>query len=302
MNRDGLHAVISGYVVLNQVNHDHLSPRSPSTLNPQPRGAGVVGLILCALSLIGCRDSRNGSAVPAPVAVPVQAFEFKLEKSLAHDRTAYTQGILVDGEYFLESTGKYGNSSLRRVRIADGKVVKQVSLALTDFGEGLCKLGDRLYQLTWESQTAYVYDAESFEVLETFSYEGEGWGLCTDGRHLIMSDGSSQLVFRDPKTFAVQRRLAVSLRGRPVERLNELEWIDGKIFANVYTDDAIIMIDPATGQVTGLVDGSALTRQARKLHSGSEQLNGIAWDAAAGAIYLTGKNWPVVFKGSLVEK
>ncbi len=181
-----------------------------------------------------------------------------------------------------------------------GEVLQAHALDEEYFGEGIAVVGDRIYQLTWQSGVCFVYDRETFEVLETFSYTGEGWGLTTDGERLIMSDGSSRLVFRDPDTFAVLNSVIVQDGGLPVSYLNELEYIDGEVWANIWQTDHIVHIDPATGNVTGWIDLTSLLPSDYPRAEDAEVLNGIAYDSETGRVFVTGKYWPAVFEIELV--
>jgi len=241
---------------------------------------GVAAIGLAAWAQLGARRDA------APT--------FRVVAAYPHDANAFTQGLAIEGGRLFEGTGQYGASSIRRVDLASGRVEKQRALDSRYFGEGIAILGGRLYQLTWQEGVAIVYDLESFEVQRTFRYTGEGWGLTHDGAQLIMSDGSATLRFLDPATFNVVREVVVREGGTPVTRLNELEYVDGEIWANVWYEDRIARISPATGEVQGWLDLATLyPRTAR----GSEAvLNGIAYDAAARRLFVTGKNWPQLYE------
>jgi glutaminyl-peptide cyclotransferase len=217
-----------------------------------------------------------------------------------HDTDAFTQGLLLHDGYFYESTGRVGFSTLRKVEIETGEVLQSVDVPPPVFAEGLTLVDDRLIQITWQSNEAYVYDLETFEKLETFSYEGEGWGICYDGESLWMSDGSNLLTERDPVTFEVLDTVEVLVWEQPVTMLNELECVDEVVYANVWQTDFIVRIDKETGTVTGLVDGSELLtlEQRQQLEPGGV-LNGIAWNPDDETFYLTGKLWPSVFEVQL---
>ncbi len=216
-----------------------------------------------------------------------------------HDPEAFTQGLVWEEGQFLEGTGLRGRSTVRRVDAESGEVLQTVSLADTYFGEGITTFGDRLYQLTWQAQKGFVYDRQSFEVLQEFSYPTEGWGITHDGERLIMSDGTATLYFWDPQTLEEIGSITVTYQGEPVPRLNELEYIDGSIYANVWQTNQIVIIDPATGVVTGVIDLTDLLTA--DLRSGTEDvLNGIAFDAANDRLFVTGKLWPWIFEIKLV--
>lgn len=209
-----------------------------------------------------------------------------------HDPTAYTQGLLWADSVLFESTGRYGHSELRRVDLQSGRVLASRKLAADRFGEGLALLNGRLYQLTWQSGVAYTYDASTLAPRDSFQYAGEGWGLATDGKSLIMSDGSDSLRFLSPETFRVQRVVHVRYKGAPLYKLNELEYADGDLLANVYESNWVLRIDPATGEVRELLDFADLYPDRPPT---AEVMNGIAI-GPGGQLLLTGKMWPVIFQ------
>jgi glutamine cyclotransferase len=211
-----------------------------------------------------------------------------------HDPNAFTQGLVVYAGKLLEGTGQYGSSSLRRVDIQTGRVEQLLPLEATYFGEGIAVLNDRVYQLTWQNGVGFVYDAKTFAAERTFRYTGEGWGLTTDGTHLILSDGTSALRFLDPESFSVVQRLTVTDDEIPVVQINELEYVEGEIWANIWHSDRIARIAPDTGRVVGWLDLSALYPSAER--PAEDVLNGIAYDPAERRLFVTGKNWPQVFE------
>ncbi len=216
-----------------------------------------------------------------------------------HDSKAFTQGLLWDDGYLYESTGLWGQSSLRRVDIETGVPETTITLDETYFAEGLERVGDRLIQLTWQAGLAFVYDFDSFEHIDAYEYEGEGWGLCYDGRYLFMSDSTSRLSIREPESFELIFRGAVTLEGQviPPQLLNELECVGEHIYANAWNTDYIFRIDKFTGVITAVIDASGLLTAAERdaLSSGSV-LNGIAYNDEAETFYITGKNWPKLFE------
>ena len=233
-----------------------------------------------------------GTTVPAAKRVRVIARH-------RHQRDAFTQGLLWHDGSLYESTGLTGQSSLREVDLDSGEVRRRVDVPGV-FAEGLARVDDRLIQLTWQDEIAYVYRLSDFEKIGEHEYEGEGWGLCYDGQRLIMSDGSATLTFRDPETFAVTGSVEVTKLGRPLRRLNELECVDGKVWANVWTTDEIVCIDPSTGRVGMTVDASGLLDpQDRR---GTDVLNGIAWLPERERFLITGKNWPWAFEVELDDR
>ena len=230
-----------------------------------------------------------------------KTLSYQIVSTRPHDATSYTQGFqLVDGRLF-ESAGVYGESALREIEPVTGRVIRKRPLAKNVFGEGMTVLGDEMWVITWKENTAYVFERDTFKPLRTFSYKGEGWGLTTDGRLLIMSDGSSELKFIDPKDFSVVRTVTVKDGNSPVIELNELEMIDGQIFANIYMTGKIARISPESGQVTGWLDLKGLRNQLSPLGK-ADVLNGIAWDKSTGHLLVTGKYWPKMFEIKILEK
>ncbi len=230
-------------------------------------------------------------------AVEVEILLPEVVATYPHDPTAYTQGLLLHDGVLYESTGQYGESDLRRVEIETGEVLQRVPVSANYFAEGLALVDDRLIQLTWQSGVAFVYDRETFEPIEQFEYDTEGWGLCYDDAVLWMSDGTDNLYQRDPQTFQLLEMTPVTLNGSPVALLNELECVGEVIYANIYLRDLIVRIDKATGQVTGIIDASSLlTLEERAPLARGEVLNGIAYNAEAETFYLTGKHWPRLFE------
>jgi glutaminyl-peptide cyclotransferase len=253
---------------------------------PRRRARAIVlAVVLCALGLdVGARQRKPG----APV------LGYQVVNTYPHDRDAFTQGLLFRDGALFESTGLKGRSSLRRVRLETGEVVQQEKIDDRYFAEGLTDWGNRLVQLTWETNIGFVYDVKSFARLQTFTYTGEGWGLARDDRRLIMSDGTPTLRFLDPQTFKVIGQVSVKDGDVPVEDLNELEFVDGEIYANVWTTDRVAIIAPATGQVTAWINLAGL--MPRGFTSGDAVLNGIAYDAQQRRLFVTGKLWPRLFE------
>ena len=228
----------------------------------------------------------------------VKQYKVEVVKEYPHDTGAYTQGLFFDGGRFYESTGQFGESSFREVELATGKVLSKMNFQQKYFGEGSVMLDGNLYILTWLNKVAFVYDAKTLEYRQTYSYPREGWGLTTDGKSLIASDGSSRLFFLTPE-LKQERYVDVKMDGRAVRNLNELEYIDGKVWANVYMTDLIVIINPADGTVEAIIDCTGLLP--RKLReSRTDVLNGIAQDPATGKVYLTGKYWPRLYEVRLV--
>ncbi len=224
----------------------------------------------------------------------VERFTLEIVREYPHDTSAFTQGLVWCNDLYFESTGGYGRSRLRKVRLEDGKVLREVALPSQYFGEGLALAENLLYQLTWQEGKAFVYDMQRFQSVKTLAYLGEGWGLTYDGSWLIRSDGSDRLTFHDPRSFAFFRRVSVQLDGRPVFRINELEFAEGAVYANVWQTTDILRIDPSSGQVTGVIDASSLPYRPRV--PGEDVLNGIGYDSERKTFLLTGKLWPKLYE------
>ena len=265
-------------------------------------------LLFSALLLTACggsaaRAKRPGEkAQAAAVQVEPKEYTYRIVATYPHSTTAYTQGLqYVDGQMW-EGTGQHGESVVQRIDLATGKTDVVVRLPRSEFGEGITLLGDKLYQLTWQSNTAHVYDlTKGCEKIRDHRYPGEGWGLTTDGEKLYMSDGTANIYTIDPATFRREKRVTVTYKGVPVEYLNELEWIGGKIWANVYTTDQIVIVNPATGVVEGVIDLTGLLPETEVTET-TDVLNGIAYDARQDRIFVTGKNWSKLFEIEITEK
>jgi glutamine cyclotransferase len=277
-----------------------------NSLPPHSKFPAVLCLAVLALLPCACGGKTDTvAAVPvstrAGTAVPVGFTYYTCEivHRYPHDSSAFTQGLLFWNEdTLLESTGMHGRSSMRRVELKTGRVLQKVDLPQRYFGEGLALLKGKLYQLTWKDHKGFIYDAATLKQEGEFPYTGEGWGLTTDGTSLILGDGTNQLRFLDPLTFAVTRTLSVSHQGKPVDHLNELEFIEGQIYANIWGADLIARIDPATGLATGVIDCSALFPAGQRA-TPDQVLNGIAWHEETKRLLITGKWWPEVFEVKL---
>ena len=244
--------------------------------------------IACLVSVCTVACARTeGASAPA----------YEVTARYPHDSTSYTQGLVWADSILYESTGRYGYSQLRRVDLRSGKALASRSLAANRFGEGLALVKDRLFQLTWQSGVAYVYDAATLAPRDSFTYAGEGWGLATDGASLIMSDGSDSLRILSPATFHTERVVHVRYKGAPLYKLNELEYVDGNVLANIYESNWVVRIDPASGEVRELLDFADLYPDRA---ASAEVMNGIALSPSKGQLLLTGKLWPVMFQVRLL--
>jgi glutamine cyclotransferase len=230
----------------------------------------------------------------------VEELKVQVLQTYPHDTGAFTQGLLMHDGVLYESTGLVGSSSLREVALDTGEVQRTHVVPSPFFAEGLALVGEQLIQLTWQNQVAFLYDRATFDSQGQFSYTTEGWGLCYDGQRLVMSDGTSILYFRNPATFETIGAVTVRLNGTAVDRLNELECVDGFIYANVWTTDWIMKIEPSTGHVLARIDASGLLTAAERANT--DVLNGITVDPANGDFLITGKLWPKLFRARFVPK
>lgn len=267
------------------------------------------GLLLVLALLAACGGNANPPANSAPAAKssPAPEYTYKIVKAYPHDPKAFTQGLQYYQGFLYEGTGgREGDdffSSIRKVDLETGRVLKKYDLPRDYFGEGITVFGDKLYQLTWQEMTAFVYDLNDFKLLREIRYSGEGWGLTTDGTDLIMSDGTHVLRFVDPESFKTKRTIVVrDDSGRPIARLNELEFIKGEIWANVWETPFILRIDPETGKLLGRIDFSDLVAQIRASNRRADVLNGIAYDSAGDRVFITGKLWDKVFEVQIQPK
>jgi len=287
------------------------SPDAPQASAVLPSPAPTLAFTATALAVTppaaAVAPSQTPTALPtvgAPAATAtVPVYTYRTVNVFPHDPTAFTQGLVYQDGIFYEGTGLRGQSTLRKVDPATGQVLTGIRLPDEFFGEGIAILGQRLYQLTWQENTGFIIDKDSFELLGTWRYEGEGWGLATDGQQLIMSDGTNELRFLDPSTLQEVGRVAVvDADGQPVARLNELEWVEGEVWANVWQTDLIARIDPASGRLLGWIDLTGLLPDEDRAVQRVDVLNGIAYDAATGRLFVTGKWWPKLFEIELVEE
>jgi glutaminyl-peptide cyclotransferase len=269
---------------------------------PVPRPTGrrwTRGLLVAGALFVAVVPAARaaGPAAPAPLGSSTEIarqLRWEVVRSTPHDPDAFLQGLVwYDGGFF-ESTGRYGRSTIRRVEWPSGRVLRRVDLPPDVFGEGLARVGNRLIQLTWRSGRAFVYDVPSLRLLWEFRYKGEGWGLTYDGTSLILSDGTNVLTYLEPERFTPTRKLAVTWNGQPLQRLNELEYIDGMVWANVWYTDFVVQINPESGRVTSYLDLSGLWRSESRPEEAV--LNGIAHDPATGRLWVSGKLWPLLFE------
>ncbi len=248
-----------------------------------------VGLLLGAAAVQSCRKQ------PAVPADNIPVYGYRIVRQIPHDPSFWTQGLVFDGGFLYEGTGEYGNSGIFKIAPSTGQVLQSRTLESEYFGEGITIFQDRLIQLTWKSHTGFVYDKKSFALLKTFSYPTEGWGLTHNGRELILSDGTDTLYFLDPQTYTVTHQIKVTAAGRPVTQLNELEFVNGHILANLWQSDRIAQINPDTGAVVAWIDLGGLL-DSIVTDNPVDVLNGIAWNPKTGRLFVTGKLWPTLFE------
>ena len=273
-------------------------------------------LLLIAVAVVSCGGSSNNSvtnknssnANVQQSAIPTYGYE--VVKAYPHDPLAFTQGLVFQDGFVYESTGELGESSLRKVELESGKVLKKYDLPSEVFGEGLAVLNNEVYQLSWRNKMGWVYDLTDFKLLREFRYSGEGWGLTHDGTHLFMSDGTHVIRVLDPKNMSQVRTIVVNdERGRPLMKLNELEWVKGEIWANVWHSEDIgkpnhiARIDPATGKLVGWLNLANISPDDQNGPGKEENtLNGIAYDPASDRLFVTGKNWKKLYEIKVVQK
>ena len=256
-------------------------------------GAGLFVCLVTLLAALAQSTPENGTRA--------RQYGFQIVHVYPHDRSSFTQGLEYRSGVLYEGTGLQGRSALRKEDLETGRVLQSVPLPAQLFGEGITVMDNRIFQLTWQSHTGFIYDQVTLRKLGTFAYAGEGWGLANDGKRIYMSDGSSQLRVWDPQTLTERRRITVHDGAQPVEMLNELECVRGEIYANVWHSDQIARIAPEDGSVAGWIDLSHLSAEQR-LEDPEAVLNGIAYDAAADRLFVTGKLWPNIFEIRLVAR
>jgi glutaminyl-peptide cyclotransferase len=281
--------------------HMKIYTEAPVMLNSKTLFPIALSLALAACNGGGASNAEAQKPDQMTTSSRVPIYTYEVVKSYPHDKGAFTQGLVFYQGAFYESTGINGSSSLRRVELETGKVLKKIEVPTQFFAEGLALFNGRLYQLTWQTQRGFVYDLNSFDKLREFSYAGEGWGLTRDANSLIMSDGSSRIRFLDPETFEVRSLITVQDNGRDVLQINELEYVKGEIYANVWMTDRIARIDPQSGKVKAWIDLSGLLPlEARQ--DPMAVLNGIAYDESSDRLFVTGKYWPKLFEIKLKQR
>jgi glutamine cyclotransferase len=280
----------------------HAAPPAPTTLQ-RPRASFRLKksprtpVTPLRMALAACLATL---ATPALATIPVYGYVIK--KSYPHDPAAFTQGLFFRDGFLFESTGLNGQSSIRKVQLESGKVLKKKDIPSDFFGEGITGFGNEIVSLTWTSHVGFVLDLDSFDIKQKYAYEGEGWGLTNDEQFLYMSDGTPTIRILNPKTRQEIRRIQVNAEGKPLPRLNELEMVNGELFANVWGSDIIARIDPKTGNVVGWIDLSGLLNDQQRAGKNVDVLNGIAWDGKKRRLFVTGKLWPRLFEIELVER
>jgi glutamine cyclotransferase len=251
-------------------------------------------------STVNGAENRRAGATPAASSEQVPTYNYEIVNTYPHDPTAFTQGLVFQDGALVESTGLEGHSTLRRVELQTGRVLQSMDVPKFYFAEGMTLFAGKIYQLTWKGEKGFIYDPHTFQKTGEFNYTGEGWGLTHDADSLILSDGSEQIRFIDPNTYQVKRTISVLDHGRPLREINELEYVKGEIYANVWHDNRIARIDPQTGRINGWIDLSGLLRPGE---AGSPEavLNGIAYDEQRDRLFVTGKLWPKLFEIKLKQ-
>ncbi|MBV9743198.1 MAG: glutaminyl-peptide cyclotransferase [Acidobacteriia bacterium] len=252
-------------------------------------------IVIALAALIACACGPESQAGPIP------EYGYNVVHTYPHDSNAYTQGLFYLNGFLYESTGLNGQSSVRKEKLETAEILERHDIPEQYFGEGVVNWKDRLLEITWKSEVGFIYDLASFALKGQFSYPGEGWGLTQDGKRIIMSDGTSELRFWDPETLKETGRVRVTADGAPIDQLNELEWVKGEVYANIWQTNRIARIDPASGKVVGWIDLRGILSPTNMVGEGGV-LNGIAYDAATARLFVTGKLWPKLFEIKLVKK
>lgn len=240
------------------------------------------------------------AAAPAMPAADIPVYSYEVVNVYPHDPAAFTEGLLFRDGYLYESTGMNGASSIRKVELKSGRIVQRRDLPSTVFGEGIVDWKNELIGVTWRTQEGYVFDIGTFDFKRKFNYPGEGWGMTHDDKNLLLSDGTAEIRVLDPQTLRQTGAIHVTAQGRPVDQLNELEWVKGEIYANIWQTNRIARIDPKTGKVTAWIDLSGLLSHSDRAFDRVDVLNGIAYDAKGDRLFVTGKYWPNLFEIKLV--
>lgn len=261
----------------------------------------LIFILLLSFLLPSCMGRKSTSSAATPAQSTVPNYGYTIKRIFPHNPSSYTQGLVWDKGTMYEGTGQYGESMLMNVDISTGNKLQSTQLAPTFFGEGIALFNGKIYQLTWQESTLYIYDAKTLDKIREIKYNGEGWGLTNDSTMLYMSNGSDQITVRDPETFDILRTIDVRLNGNRVRGLNELEWIEGEIWANVYMTDVIVRIDPTSGNVTGTIDLEGILPASDRTPN-TDVLNGIAYDEADKRIFVTGKNWSKLFEIEIFKR
>ena len=267
----------------------------------------VILAAVAALQAAAAQSATVAAAVPVkdvpptPVTAagakrPIPTYTYSVVRTYPHDAAAFTQGLFYLNGFLYESTGLEGHSTVRKVELETGKVLQKVDLSPVLFGEGITFWDDRLLSLTWKDHFGYVFDLKTFTEKQRYSYEGEGWGLTHNDREIILSDGTADLRFLDPQSLLETHRVHVTANGKPIDQLNELEWVKGEVFANIWQTDKIARINPVTGKVVGWIDLTGLLPDFDRVPRYTDVLNGIAYDAATDRLFVTGKLWPKLFE------
>jgi glutaminyl-peptide cyclotransferase len=259
-------------------------------------GVGVLAWRLGVLAVTPGVPAFAQAQGPAQAPAAITTYTAEVIHTYPHDASAFTEGLFYLNGFLYESTGLEGKSTIRKVRLDTGEVLQKYDIPPEYFGEGIVDWHGRLFSLTWKSQIGFIFDLAGFKLKGQFHYEGEGWALTHDERHIIMSDGTSALRFLDPKTLKETGRIEVTLAGRPLANVNELEWVKGEIYANVWRTNSIVRIDPVSGRVVGVVSLAGLLKPADLVRDQTDVLNGIAYDAKNDRLFVTGKNWPKLFE------
>jgi len=254
-------------------------------------------VVALAFAACACGPSIEAGGTPE--------YGYQIVHTYPHDRNAFTEGLFYLNGFLYEGTGMEGASDIRKVKLETGEVVQKHVIPEALFGEGIIAWKDRLLELTWKTELGFIYDLNTFTVQKEFHYPGEGWSMTTDGKRILMDDGTAQIRFWDPETLQETGRITVTDQGRPVEQINEMEWVKGEIYANVWMTDKIVRIDPKDGKVLGWIDCTGLLTPQDRINEGPQEtdvLNGIAYDAQGDRLFVTGKRWPKLFEIKLVKK